>query len=375
VKRELERIEIPDEHEARERAWAFVQAAFAQRDTIERQPRHLRTAVAFAAMLAVVASAFSSPGQAVIDQIREAVGVENAAPALFRLPARGKLLVRSDEGVWVVQQDGSRRLLGSYREASWSPFGRFVVAVRSNELAALEPDGTVRWTLGRRGVRTPRWAGSETDTRVAYVDRSGIRVVAGDGTGDRLLTEKAQGPVAWRPGPRHVLAYVAGRELRVVDVDTRGGTLWKRRLAGGPGAVRTLAWSGDGRRLLVLQPFALRVYDARGRVMARNDPSDATQDADAAFLPGSLRVAVIRRHGAQSTVFWLESGASLFNGTGTFDQLAFSPNGRELVVTWPTADQWVFVRVPGPRKRIRGVSNVSGQFRSASFPKLEGWVP
>ena len=36
MKRELERIEIPDEHEARERAWPVVQAAFAER---EPQPR------------------------------------------------------------------------------------------------------------------------------------------------------------------------------------------------------------------------------------------------------------------------------------------------------------------------------------------------
>ena len=32
MKRELERIEIPEEHEARERAWAVVQAAFAEHE-------------------------------------------------------------------------------------------------------------------------------------------------------------------------------------------------------------------------------------------------------------------------------------------------------------------------------------------------------
>jgi hypothetical protein len=199
-------------------------------------------------------------------------------------------------------------------------------------------------------------------------------VVAGDGTGDRLLVAGAKGPVAWRPGRRHVLGYVSEGRVRAEDVDS-GRILWRKRLAGGSSAVRALVWSSDGRDLLVLQPFALRVYDANGDLVARDDPSDATQDVDAAFVPGSRRVAVLRRHGAQSTVFWLASGRALFSGTGTFDQLTFAPSGRELLVTWPTADQWVFVRVGGTRKRIRGVSNVSEQFRAVTFPSVEGWVP
>lgn len=373
MKRELERIEIPDEHDARERAWAVAQSAFAERAPLERRPRHLRVAVACAVLAAAVAAALSSPGRAVLGDIRNAVGVEKPAPALFRLPAPGKLLVRSDEGVWVVQEDGSRRLLGGYREASWSPFGRFVVAARRNELAALEPDGTVRWTLARPGVRSPRWAGSETDTRIAYGDRSGIRIVAGDGTGDRLLVARAQGPLAWHPGRPRVLAYALAGRLRVQDVDS-GRVLWQTGLAARAAPVRRLAWSSDGRRLLVAQPLALRVYDESGRVVGRDDPSDATRDVDAAFLPGTHRVAVIRRHGAESTVFWLDGGSPLFSGTGAFAQLVFSPNGRQAAVTWPTADQWVFLRVSGTPKRIRGIANVSDQFRSTSVPRIEGWA-
>ena len=76
--------------------------------------------------------------------IREVVGIEKAQPALFSLPAPGRLLVTADSGAWVVEQDGSKRLLGRYREASWSPFGRFVVGSRPNELVALTPKGDVR---------------------------------------------------------------------------------------------------------------------------------------------------------------------------------------------------------------------------------------
>jgi hypothetical protein len=119
----------------------------------------------------------------------------------------------------------------------------------------------------------------------------------------------------------------------------------------------------------------VRVYDEKGRVVARDDPSDATQDVDAAFLPDTRQIAVIRLHGAQSTVFWLSSGSPIFSGTGSFDQVTFSPSGRQLFLTWPTADQWVFVRLHGLPRRIRGISNVSEQFRSASFPRVEGWVP
>lgn len=371
MRRELERIEVPDEHGARERAWPVVQSAFAERDPVERPSRRLRPAVALAVVLAAVAAAFSAPGQAVIDELREAVGVERAQPALFSLPSSGKLLVASDAGVWVVQQDGSKRLLGGYREATWSPFGRFVAVVRANELAALEPDGDVRWTLSRPGARSPRWTGTETDTRIAYVDRTGLRVVAGDGTGDRLLVPGVRGPVAWRPGTQLELAYVTGWEIRVEDVET-GRIVWRASRGSTRSPIRALEWSGDGRRLVVVQPFALRVYDTRGRVVAQDDPSDATRDADAAFRPGTREVAVIRLHGSQSTVFQLSTGRTHFNGTGKFREVTWAPDGRWLLVSWPTADQWVFVRI-GAGKKLRAVANVSEQFRSRSFPRVEGW--
>ena len=106
-----------------------------------------------------------------LDGVREVVGVEKAQPALFSLPAPGRLLVAADSGAWVVDEDGSKRRLGSYREASWSPFGRFVVASRRNELVALTPGGEVRWTLARPDVRFPRWGGTKTDTRIAYLSQ------------------------------------------------------------------------------------------------------------------------------------------------------------------------------------------------------------
>ena len=150
----------------------------------------------------MVAGLLSPPGRAVLDDLREAVGVEQAQPALFSLPAPGRMLVTADSGAWVVQQDGSKRLLGRYDEASWSPFGRFVVASRRNELVALTPEGKVRWSLARPNVRYPRWGGTKTDTRIAYFSGGKLRVVGGDGKGDRVLDGQAAPRARRRGAPK-----------------------------------------------------------------------------------------------------------------------------------------------------------------------------
>jgi hypothetical protein len=59
-------------------------------------------------------------------------------------------------------------------------------------------------------------------------------------------------------------------------------------------------------------------------------------------------------------------------GAGSFAEPVLSPDNRWLVAGWPDADQFVFVRVGGGR-RIQAVSNVSSQFRSRTFPRVEGW--
>jgi dipeptidyl aminopeptidase/acylaminoacyl peptidase len=373
VKRELERVDIPGEHEARERTWPVVAAAFTERSPVPRPSHWPRVAAVALAVSALVAATVSSPGRAVLDEIREVVGVERAQPALFSLPAPGRLLVASDEGVWVVSEDGSRRLLGDYREATWSPFGRFVAVTRENELAALEPDGDVRWTLPRRGVTSPSWAGTETDTRVAYVDGTGVRFVAGDGTGDRLLLPGTRGLVAWQPGPARLLAVASPREIRVLDV-TSGRTIWRARASERPVA---MSWSPDGKRLLVSSARSLRVFDERGRVPLDLGPGAAPIRA-AALAPNGRAVAYVMETSGQSQL-WIvprirpdaNAARRLFAGTGELRSLTWSPDGRWLLVTWANSDQWLFIRADG--RGIRAVSNIASQFRSASFPLIEGW--
>ena len=359
-------FEAPGEREACERVWGVVGAAFESREPVTWPRRHMRPLVAAAVAAAVVAAALSPPGRSVVRSLRKAVGVENAQTELFSLPTGGQLLVTGRGGTWIVHADGSRRRLGAYRDAAWSPHGLFVAATRGNELAALDRKGDLRWTLARPSPRFPAWTGTRTDTRIAYVSRGALRVVAGDGTGDQLIGAAAPVQPAWRPGRGHVVAYSTGRSALVYDVDRAS-----IRLRTPPGEPpRKLAWSSDGRLLLVFTPHSTRVYDLRKRVVAEDDPSDATFDVDAAFVPGSHDVVAIRAEGLGSSVFSLLNGRTLFRGTGAFRQLAFSPEGQWLLVTWPTANQWVFVHNGRPRK-IVGASRISAQF--GGFPHVEGW--
>jgi hypothetical protein len=361
----LDELRIPNEDVAGERAWQVVRTAYEAREPVIWPRRHARPLLAAAVVAAVVAAALSPPGRSVIRSLRKAVGVQNAQPELFSLPAPGQLLVTSRGGTWIVHSDGSRRRVGAYRAATWSPHGLFVAATRKNELLALDPEGHVRWSLARRSARLPSWGGTRTDTRIAYLSGGRLRVVAGDGTGDQAIGLAAPVAPAWRPGPERVLAYAAPRGGAVVrNLDT-GSVLLRTP----PATVSKLSWSGDGRLLLVFAPYGSRVYDRRGRVVQDESPSDATHDTDATFVPGAHRVTFIRAHGLQSDVFSGRDGQLLFRGTGVFGQLAFSPNGRWVLVTWPTANQWVFVR--NGRRKIVGAAQIARQF--GGFPRIEGW--
>ena len=69
-------------------------------------------------------------------------------------------------------------------------------------------------------------------------------------------------------------------------------------------------------------------------------------------------------------MFDLATGGQIFSGTGVFDELTLSPDGRWLAIGWRTADQWVFVRTDRPRA-IRAVSAIGEQFRGR--PAIAGW--
>ena len=171
--RRLRAAEAPGEAAAEERSWDVVRAAHAQRTPAPRHSHARRALLAAAAGAVLLVIGLSPAGAKVGDlaeEVVEAVGIgeDDARPALRSLPTEGELLVESELGPWIVREDGSKRLLGDYREASWSPRGLFVAAAEGRELIAVEPTGEVRWTITSAArVSDPRWGGFGFDTRIA----------------------------------------------------------------------------------------------------------------------------------------------------------------------------------------------------------------
>jgi hypothetical protein len=116
-------------------------------------------------------------------------------------------------------------------------------------------------------------------------------------------------------------------------------------------ATKAPVWkSGPGHRLA----YARR--DGTVRIVDADTGAVLDRDAPTALEPPSTPAKVVLR-----TI-----------GPGPFQEPVLSPDGRWAAVAWPDADQLVFMRVRGGRQ-LRAVSNVSSQFRSRSFPRIEGW--
>ncbi|HEY7397633.1 MAG TPA: hypothetical protein VH538_04975 [Gaiellaceae bacterium] len=354
-----------------DRAWEVVRRAFEERVPAPRRARRasnrlLLALVAVLAAAAVAVAVITPPGHAVLEHVRRAVGIEHAAPQLVSLPARGRLLVVSPgREAWVVDADGLRRRLGAYQDAMWSPHGLFVVATTPTDLLTLQVGHGVRWSLPRRGAYWPRWEGTLTDTRIAYMTSGGLRVVAGDGTGDHLLDRRAHGaPPAWDPARLHTVAYAAGGTVVLRNADN-GAVVWRAPITI---ATTSLAWSSDGRLLAVVAAHEVVLLRGDGTV-ARTISTLSERFVDAAFRPRTHELAVsMRRRGTSeiSLVAGSPGAASrvLFAGPGRFGDIVWAPNGSWLLVDWPTANQWVFLR----GAHVHAVSNIERQFPTPDRP-------
>jgi len=303
--------------------------------------------------------------------VREVLGVgaPHPRPALVHVPGGGRLLVTGSDGAWVVAADGARRRLGDYDGASWSPRGLYVAAWRGGELLAVEPSGQVHWSLARPGrIAAARWSPVD-GYRVAYLSGRTLRIVNGDGTADRLFAVARHVPPAWRPDAAHVLAYVdRERRIRVVAADS-GRELWRSRPRS---RVFELAWSPSGRRLVAASPRRLLVFGRDGRPLTARKVAGARVVDDVAWSPHG-RLTVVRRGPARSDV--VVGGRVLFSGPGDFGRVAWSPNGRRLLVPWPAADQWLFLGADGGR--TAAVANIARQFSGRparrAFPDAVEW--
>ncbi len=421
LERALWEAPIPESPEAEERGRRIVAAAFVDRTSSDgrgrselwgamtpatsegRSRRPLPRLVLGFSLAALLAILLLSPaGAAVRGWVGDAftASAPRPEPTLARIPGGGRLLVQSSFGPWVVQPDGSRRLLGDYEEASWSPHGLFVAAVKKRTLSAIEPDGTTRWSITAPArVAVPRW--SPSGERIAYRAGFDLRVIAGDGTEDHLVAgstaahtppgariSPAYVAPAWSPDGTEALAYVTGAgRLRIIDSET--GSV----LAAAPAMHRIawMDWADGGRKILEASPQALRLRPiwpagnpsrpALGKAHGLPLPAGATV-VDAALAPGrSLVAAAIthwKKHGTYSEVLVFPPGdrpRSLLRVPGSLGQVEWSPDGKRLLVAWPGANQWLFL--PLGRGRGRAIADIPKAFSSdgepSSFPRVEGW--
>lgn len=383
---------IPGAAEAEGRGLALVERAYAERRPAGR-PVLPRLAVALAAAALLAALLLSPAGAAMRNWIGDVftAGVRNARPALTEVPGGGRLLVQSPRGPWVVQPDGSRRLLGRYDEASWSPHGLFVAAADGRTLSAIEPDGTPHWSISAAGpVRDPRW--SPSGFRIAYLAERSLHVIRADGTKDRPFGPAAPVVPTWFPLGAHLLAYVDSTgHLRIVEADTA------RTLATAPASsgVTALGWSADGRSLLEMSPRGiwlrpLRIEKLAGGIRLGNPhrvplPAGATVRTAAFAAHQRMIAALVERHGragalrSEALLIDTDGGPprGLFAVSGRLSQLAWSPDGSHLLLAWPAADQWLFLPIEG-RGHLRAVGSISSVFSPglrghAPFPRIEGW--
>ena len=370
----FERAPLPDAEDARRRAWSVVSAAAPPAATRSRM-RRWRVPVVALLVAAGAAVALTPPGAAVGEWVRARVttpkkAAEPVTKPATRLPASGRLLVRDERGIAVVAHDRTRTVLGRYDGATWSPRGLFVAAWRGTRLSALTPAGAVRWQVtAPQPIRTARWS-LEPGFRVAYLTSGGqLRIVNGDGTGDRPFARAGPAAPAWRPRAGHVLAYatLSGR-VEVRDVDT--GALIASPHATVPRA-RMLSWTSSGRRLAVMSAHEIRVFDLhRNSSRTIAPPSDSGfKDAPrararftaAAFSPTGATLAIVTRSRGRST---LTAGRELFATRGRITGATWSHDGRWLMLDAPDARQLIAVRV-------RGAPSV------LSYPggRVQGWSP
>ena len=360
VRDRLAKAPLPGAEDARRRAWSVVSAA-AQPATRRRRWRAPLVALLAAAAATI---AVTPPGAAVGDWVRARVAAPKDAPQPAakpgtRLPAGGRLLVRDKRGVTVVAHDGTRTGLGRFDGATWSPRGLYVAAWRGTRLSALTPGGAVRWQITAPGrVRAARW--SPDGFRIAYLTAGNeLRVVAGDGSGDRAFRRAGAAIPAWRPGSPHTLAFVSGAgRIELRDVDS--GALIARPLNAVPRA-RTLSFTPDGRRVAAASAREIRIFDLRRDRWKRIAPNPGSRFTAAAFAPDRATLAVVARSPGRSTV---SAGREVFSTRGRITGATWSQDGRWLMLDASDARQLIAVRVHGPPRVL-------------SFPggRVQGWSP
>jgi hypothetical protein len=366
LERALREAAPPDAGPARERARRTVLAAHAQarpRGRVRRSAPLVWAVLAATLAAIVVTQRDSGPARAVERLVRDVVRAP-AAPvptpaADLALPTSGRLLVSDADGLYVVSRSGKRTRLGRYEDAAWSPNGLYVAATTERALTALDPrTRRVRWTL-RPGARVslPRW--SPGGLHVAYRAGGDLRIVWGNGRHD-VLAGRDMAPVApaWRPGTPRTVAWAAtDGTVTVEDADT-AKVLWTHE--GGP--VRVLAWSGDGRKLLIAGRRHGAIHDLTTGRATQLDLGPGDELLAAAYGGNRLALAIRTAAGTE-----IRLRGDVLRVDGRLDQLEWSPDGRWLLAA---GEQWLLARATSDPR----IASLTAEPRFGTAARTHGWA-
>ncbi len=272
----------------------------------------------------------------------------------------------------MVSEDDSRRRLGSYSAAAWSPNVIFVALADGRQLAVAEPDGKLRWSITAPAkVADLVWA-APSGSRIAYRAGRELRVVEGTGAADRSVADAvaAVGP-AWRPGAAddsgpYELAFV-GRDgrIRLADPDDPAA-----EPVLGPSSVSAshLLWL-DADRLAAIDRGRIVILDSRLRATERIPLPGGGEVTAADVAPEAGRIALARSESSyppRSKLLLIRVGRNLdevrsvFSIPGEYAGLSFSPDERWIAAGWPEADSWLMVKRRADLKTLDQVKVYKG---------------
>jgi hypothetical protein len=218
-------------------------------------------------------------------------------------------------------------------------------------------------------VGHPTWS-TRLGYAVAYLEGRSLKVVAGNGDpATNRVVRRDAAPVtpAWGPHSDRVLTYATtARALVTVDVQT-GGTIARSPVSASGEAPRGIDWLRGGHRLVALGSHSLTVLDAFGHIQRTIALPGVTRAM--ALHPSGKRAAVVV--GRRVLGVRLDGGSPRQLFQGGVDGIAWSRDGRRLLLSWRDADQWLLL---GPGGRIRALHAVSRELGSAGgFPRVAAW--